>query len=287
MKIVVLGGSGFIGSHVADALTFSNHKVTIFDNKKSSFIGKKQRFFKGDITNNSDLAKGLKGQEIVYNFAALADIDKARMQPLKTMQVNIEGTLNILNFCKKFNIKKIIHASSMYANSAEGSYYAISKRCAEDYIEEFSKLNNLKYTILRFGSLYGGRADENNGIQRIISNLVYKKKLVYRGEKKAARKYINVKDAARACVQILNKRYENKYLNITGKKVIKIHSLLKNLARNYTVKNKIKFLNEKNTSHYNIQPTPYKIRESQDYLIKNEKNFYESIYKLINQLKTK
>ncbi len=287
MKITVLGGSGFIGSHVADALSRCGHKVTIFDKKKPVFINKSQRYFKGDITKSSDLAIGLKRQEIIYNFAALADIDQARTQPLKTMQINIEGTLNVLNLCKRFNIKKIIHASSIYANSAEGSYYAISKRCAENYIEEFSNLNNLKYTILRFGSLYGERAERNNGIQRIISNLVFKKKLVYRGEKKAARKYINVKDAALACVQILNKKYENKYLNITGKKIVKIHSLLKNLKKNYTVKSRIKFLNEKNTSHYNIRPTPYKIKESEDYLIKNEKNFYESIYKLIKQLKVK
>ena len=242
MKILVLGGSGFIGSHVADALTESGHEVTIFDRKKSRFIKKNQKFLKGNITKNVDLARGIKGKEIVYNFAALADLDKARTRPLKTIKTNIEGTLNVLNFCKKFNIKKIIHASSIYANSAEGSYYAISKRCAEDYIEEFSNLNNLKYTILRFGSLYGDRADINNGIQRILNNLVYKKRLVYRGEKKASRKYINVKDAAKACVKMLKTKYDSRYLNITGKKTIKIHSFLKTLSKNYNMKSKIKFL---------------------------------------------
>jgi UDP-glucose 4-epimerase len=282
MKIAVIGGSGFIGGHVVDSLLKANHKVVIYDKKKSQVNSKKCKFVLGNISNKKKLSKATKGCEIVYNFAALADIDEARHKPFETIKVNIEGTLKILEICRINKIKKIIHASSIYANSKEGGYYSISKRSAEDYLDEYCKKNNLGFVILRFGSLYGDRADDNNGIQRIVNTMLKKNELIYRGEKKAARKYINVKDAANYCVKILDKKYANKYLNITGNKTIKIKNFLKKLSAKYKIKT-IKFLNEKNTSHYNVQPTPYKMRMSKNLYIKNEKDFYKSIFQLINK----
>ena len=287
MKITVLGGSGFIGRHVVEALGKAGHRVLIYDLKKKITSTKKNKFLKGNINNAKSLSKAIKSSNIVYNFAALADIDEAKKKPLETIKVNIEGCINILKICKKYKIKKLIHASSIYANSKEGSYYAISKRAAEDYIEEYCKLNKLKFTILRFGSLYGEGADSNNGIQKIITRLIKKKELIHRGEKKAARKYINVKDAASYCAKVIIKKYDNKYLNITGHKTIKIYDLLKKLSKKYKIKKKIKFLNEKNTSHYNIRPTQYKMREGLDLLIKSKKNFFESVYQAIDNIKKK
>ncbi len=286
MKIVVIGGSGFIGGHVVQALIKAKHKVTIYDLKKPSFDYKNCKFFRGNINNKKVLNKAIKGKDIVFNFAALADIDKAKNKPLETIKNNIEGTIQILKICKFNNIKKIIHASSIYANSKEGGYYAISKRAAEDYLEEYCKSKNLKFVVLRFGSLYGDRADTNNGIQRILNTMVYKRKLIYRGQRKAARKYINVKDAANYCVKILQKKYTNQYFNITGNKTIKIEDLFKKLSKKYSIY-KIKFLNEKNTSHYNIHPTPYKMRISKNLFIKNEKKFYNSIFNIVTELEKK
>ncbi len=286
MKIVVIGGSGFIGGHVVQALIKAKHKVAIYDLKKPSFDYKNCKFFRGNINNQKVLNKAIKGKDIVFNFAALADIDKAKNKPLETIKNNIEGTIQILKICKFNKIKKIIHASSIYANSKEGGYYAISKRAAEDYLEEYCKLKNLKFVVLRFGSLYGDRADTNNGIQRILNTMVYKRKLIYRGQRKAARKYINVKDAANYCVKILQKKYTNQYFNITGNKTIKIEDLFKKLSKKYSIY-KIKFLNEKNTSHYNIHPTPYKMRISKNLFIKNEKKFYNSIFNIVTELEKK
>ena len=286
MKIVVIGGSGFIGGHVVQALIKAKHKVAIYDLKKPSFDYKNCKFFRGNINNKKVLNKAIKGKDIVFNFAALADIDKAKNKPLETIKNNIEGTIQILKICKFNNIKKIIHASSIYANSKEGGYYAISKRAAEDYLEEYCKSKNLKFVVLRFGSLYGDRADTNNGIQRILNTMVYKRKLIYRGQRKAARKYINVKDAANYCVKILQKKYTNQYFNITGNKTIKIEDLFKKLSKKYSIY-KIKFLNEKNTSHYNIHPTPYKMRISKNLFIKNEKKFYNSIFNIVTELEKK
>ena len=287
MKIIVLGGSGFIGFHVANALMKAKHTVKIFDIRKNKKIHRNINFYKGNINNKKKLMLAMKNSDIVFNFAALADIDIARNKPLETVYSNIAGTINILEVCKKLKIKKIIHASSIYADSKEGGYYAISKRSAEDYIEEFCKLNKLNFTILRFGSIYGKDADKNNGIQRILNYLVKKRALVYRGQRQASRKYINVEDAAICCVKTINRKFNNKYLNITGKKKIKMIDLLNKLSKDFKVKRKIKFLNEKNTSHYNVAPTPYKIRKSSNLYIAKEKNFYSCISKLISLEKGK
>ena len=168
-----------------------------FDIKKSPYIKKNQKFIKGNICNNSSLQKNFKNFQIVINFAGLADLDEAYLNPLKTAENNIIGLINILNACKKHKIKKFIHASSIYANSKEGSFYSASKRCAEDFIE-FNKKYNLKYVILRFGSLYGTRADKNNGINTIIKNIFKKNELRYLGSK-SLRRYIHVKMLLSMC----------------------------------------------------------------------------------------
>ena len=77
MNILIIGGSGFIGSHVADQLTLNNHKVTIFDKKESKWIKKNQKFFKGDILDNTKLDQAIKNQDVVYNFAGISDLNEA------------------------------------------------------------------------------------------------------------------------------------------------------------------------------------------------------------------
>jgi len=286
MQIAVIGGSGFLGSHLCDALSKKGHKVKIFDRKKSKWIKKNQKMVIGNILNLSSLKKVIKGSQIVYNFAALSDIDYAKYRPIETVKINILGTLNALTLSKKYNVKKFIQASTIYATSEEGGFYARSKKAAEDYIEEFKKIYGLNYTILRFGSLYGERSDNSNGIRSIIYNAIKKKKLIYKGKKNAARSYIHVEDVAKACVKIIDKKYNNKYTTITGNKYIKINKIF-NLLSNYfkIPKKKIKFLNEKYTGHYNIKPTTFKSRIGKDLIIKKQKNFKESLLKLINEIK--
>tara|TARA_B100001057_G_scaffold501262_1_gene622815 strand:+ start:9617 stop:10471 length:855 start_codon:yes stop_codon:yes gene_type:complete len=283
MKILVIGGSGFIGSHVVDALTSNNHEVIILDLKKSPWLKRKQKFVRGNILNYNLLCKHMKGIDVVFNFAALADIDIARYKPIQTAQINIVGSLNVFKASIKSRVKKVIHASTIYVDSNEGSFYSISKRCAEDYLTEFSKSYKLNYTILRFGSLYGERSDSNNGIRRIIENIIKRKRLIYRGSNKAARKYIYVKDAANLCVTSINKRYDRKCLTITGKKVLKIIDIFKHLKKELKIKKKFDFLNEKNTSHYNIKPSPYKKIVSKSLFTKNETSFYKKVLQLINK----
>ncbi len=91
MKIVVLGGSGFMGSHLCDLLSSKGHKVNIFDIKKSKYKKKNQKMYIGSILDKKELSLAVRGCDFVYHFAALADLDIASNEPLKSAKINIVG----------------------------------------------------------------------------------------------------------------------------------------------------------------------------------------------------
>ena len=220
MKIAVIGGSGFLGSHLCDLLTSKGHKVNILDIKKSEYLNKKQRMYIGSVLDKKKLTQAIKGCEFVYHFAALSNMDSARENPFMSAKTNVLGTINGLLVSRKCKVKRFIFASSIYANTEEGGFYGSSKKAAESYVEKFYKIFGLKYTILRFGSLYGSRADSSNGLNIIINSGLKKKKLIYGGTKNAARRYIHVEDAVNICTKVIEKKYENKYLTISGKRLV-------------------------------------------------------------------
>ena len=164
-KITILGGSGFLGSALANLFSKNGKiKVIIFDTKKKNKLLRNQKFIKGNILNEKALSKAIKNSDYVFNFAALADLNDARNKPMQSVKINLIGTVKALIISNKYKIKKFIQASSIYANSEQGGFYGASKKAAEDYIERFQQKYGLKYTILRFGSLYGPGADKTNGI---------------------------------------------------------------------------------------------------------------------------
>ena len=208
-KTIVFGGSGFLGSHVADSLTERGFDVTIFDMKESPYLKESQNMIVGDILDLKQIEYAIKGNDIVYNFAGIADIDECRKRPLDTIKCNILGNAQILTSAVKNNIKKYLFASSAYVYSSSGSYYRISKQSSELFVETFSEENKMDYTILRYGSLYGDRAGDSNSLHRIIKTAIKKGKIDYYGDGSETREYIHVKDAADLSVEALNEKYKN------------------------------------------------------------------------------
>lgn len=154
MKVLVFGGSGFLGSHVADALSDAGHEVTIFDLVKSTWLRSDQKFVSGDLLDEKIVSEIVSGFDVVYNFAALADLNQALDKPVDTIRINVLGNTYILEACKKHNVKRFIYASTVYVYSREGGFYRCSKQASESYIEEYQKCFGLDFTILRYGSLY-------------------------------------------------------------------------------------------------------------------------------------
>ncbi len=257
MKCLVTGGSGFLGSHVADELTKKGHKVTIFDRKRSKWKKSNQKMITGDILNYNFLEEAIKGKDVIFHFAALSDLNESLHQPLKTIKSNILGTAYALELCRKHKIKRFVHASTIYVNSDQGGFYRSSKKAAEDYVEEYKKRYGLEYTILRFGSLYGDRSHKNNGVRKIIENALKNDQVSYDGSSRTVREYIHVIDAAKATANVLNNKYKNKHIIITGVKKIKLPYFLNKLAKILKNKKKIKFKNKKIMGHYTVSPYTY------------------------------
>ena len=113
MKCIVTGGSGFLGSHVADELTKKNYKVTLYDLKKSPWINKKQHFIKGSVLNFNKFKRACKNQDVIFHFASLSDLNIAWNNPIETVSNNILGTVYALEIAKYFKIKRLVYASSI------------------------------------------------------------------------------------------------------------------------------------------------------------------------------
>lgn len=259
-RVLVVGGSGFLGSNLADYLTNKGYDVGILDKKKSRWIGNKQKFYNLDIGNIVELKKILKNYSYVFHFGDIADLNYLYNKPIISITENILKTVNLLKICKEVGVKKIIYSSTVYVNSYEGGFYKASKIAAESYIREFGKIFKLNYTILRFGSLYGPRADSSNSVYRIIKNALNNKKLFFEGTKDSEREFIHVDDAASCCLDALNKKFDGMTLMITGYSKITMEKLLLYIREILKIKNFPKFGNKKNISHYKI--TPYSLEDS-------------------------
>ena len=153
MKILIFGGSGFLGKNLANYLQKSKHKITIFDKKNIFKRNKKINFIQGNILNYKKVLKASKNQDIIYNFAGISDIGDAMKNPILTSKINILGSIYTLDAAVKNKVKRYIFASSIYVLSRQGGFYKSSKQSIETFIDEFNKKNNLKYTILRYGSV--------------------------------------------------------------------------------------------------------------------------------------
>ena len=284
MKCLVTGGLGFLGSYLADELIKRNHKVTILDKASSKIrLNKKIKFIKADLLDKRKINLAVKNQDIVFHYAGLSGIDESMIDPLRTAEYNIIGTIRLLELCLKYKIKRFIFASTVYVNSEQGSFYKSSKKSAEDFIEEYKKKNNLDFTILRFGTVYGNRASKENSINKIINYALKKKKIIYQGNKKNVREYIHVKDAANIALKTLNKKYANKYVQITGKKKMPVIKALEIIKKELGFNTKIIFKNKKDVGHYINSPENFKIKKAKKILFKNDIPFKLGIREIIQK----
>jgi UDP-glucose 4-epimerase len=225
MKIIVFGGSGFIGSHICDELSDRGHEVTIFDTQKSKYLRSDQNMIIGDITNKEEIYEAVKGHDIIYNFAAVADIDEAMHKPEQTVVVNILGNVLLLEAAKDLGIKRFVYASTIYVYGKAGGFYRVSKQASEEYIESYHKYYGINYTILRYGTLYGPRSDTRNSVYRYLKSALINKKIVYCGDGNEKREYIHVRDAARLSVDILDEKYENEHIVVVGHNQMRVDDL--------------------------------------------------------------
>ncbi len=250
MKILITGGAGFVGSHLADKLISLHHEVIIVDDLssgKKEFVNCSAKFYKTDIRSNK-LSKIFQKHkpDIVYHIAAQKSVPKSLEDPSYDAQINILGGLNVLENCAKYNIKKIIFTSTGGAIYDEAdkfptdeecearplSPYAIAKFSMEKYIQFYSKVKNLNYTIVRPANIYGPRQDpfgEAGVIAIFINNLINNKKCFINGGEQT-RDFVYVADVVNALIKSLDGN--NQIYNIATENDISIKELYKKIKNN-------------------------------------------------------
>ena len=265
MRVCVIGGSGFLGSHVADQLSAEGHEVVIYDRKVSPWLQASQTMVLGDLLAIDSLQETIEDCDAVYNFAALADLNEALDKPIETVKINILGNVNVLEACRQQRVKRFVYASTVYVYSREGGFYRCSKQAAENYVEEYQQLYGLDYTILRYGSLYGPRADQSNGLCRIVKNALETGVLRYEGSPDTLREYIHVEDAARASVAALNDDFRNQSVVLTGQEPMRVLDLLEMLAEILGLRNAVEFVPGEQPGHYVRTPYAYQPKLGRKY----------------------
>ena len=237
MKILVTGGAGFIGSNIVDAYIEKGHQVTIVDDLssgKKANINPKAKFLRINIQAPKLRDVFKKGKfDVVNHHAAQIDVRKSIADPAFDAKVNVLGLLNILEACRETKVKKIIFSASggtyygecskpaPETNAPEpASAYGITKLAGESYIKMYGALHGLKYTVFRYGNVYGPRQDPHGeaGVVAIFSQGMLKEKpLFIFGDGGQERDYVFVKDVVKANVRALRFGHNNVFNIGTGK----------------------------------------------------------------------
>lgn len=127
-KACVIGGAGFLGSHVCDQLSDAGYAVNILDRVASPWLRPGQTMVVGDLLDDAALDAAVAGSDVVYNFAAIADLDEALGKPLDTVRVTVLGNVQVLEACRRHQVRRYIYASTVYVYSREGGFYRCSKQ---------------------------------------------------------------------------------------------------------------------------------------------------------------
>lgn len=225
MNILVTGGAGFLGSYVVDELLRRGHRVRILDRKPSPWRDDVETIV-ADIADAAAVDGAVAGCEAVFHFAGQADLNDSIRDPRQTMTLNVIGTLNIAEAAVRHGVRRFVLASSAYVFSHKGGFYGVSKKSCELMIEEYSKQFGLAHTIIRYGSVYGERADAGNRIYRLLRQALAEGRIDFAGDGNEEREYIHGRDAARLSADILDERYANTHVILTGVERMSYRDLL-------------------------------------------------------------
>ncbi|MBP2660083.1 MAG: UDP-glucose 4-epimerase [Firmicutes bacterium] len=264
MKVLVTGGAGFIGSHVVDKLIQEKCQVVIIDNLSTGLrenINPAATFIQLDIRNDEILTIFMTEKfDFVIHLAAQTMVHKSLEMPDHDCDINILGTVNILEACRKSNVKRIVFSSTaaVYGNvttlpvvetsqKAPTSFYGLSKFTCENYLSLYKEVYGLDYMILRYANVYGERQGDGGegGVISIFARKIRQDQpvLIF-GDGSQTRDFIYVGDVANANYQSLLVDHANKICNISTQTETSVNMLIdymgnvagKVVTRNYNEK---------------------------------------------------
>lgn len=244
MKVLVTGGSGFIGSHVVDKLRDKGFEVRIYDMVLPS-VRKDIEFYQGSILDLESLGMAMMGVDVVYHLAAIADVKDVFERPHYAESINVRGTINVLEAARTHQIKRVVYASTtwVYSDTIEtevdettplrppSHIYTATKLTSEYYCLAYSKLYGMNVTILRYGIPYGPRARGAAVVPIFVSKALKGEPLTIAGDGLQFRKFVYVEDLAEGNVLALKSIAKNKIYNLDGKEKVSIKQIAETIQK--------------------------------------------------------
>ena len=284
-NVLITGGSGFIGSHVVDALVKNKYKVTILDLNQPK--RKDVKFIQGSILDKSIIRSALKNINIIFHLAAVSDITKVKEIPLKTIKTNILGTTFLLEGARNANIDRFVFASSIYSYGAAGNLYTTSKTASELIIKNYKLIYGQKFTILRYATAYGPRNREVDAVSIFVRRALKNLDLIIHGNGQQKRNYVYAEDLGYGSLFALEKKATNKIITLVSKRDTKIIDLARMIIKITKSKSKIFFDKKKRRLDDFTSVFSYKSNHEKNLMIWRPKYSLEKGLKKYIELKIK
>src|SRR4051794_20788441 len=228
MKLLVTGGSGFIGSHVVDVLAERGHEPVIFDRIRSPHGS--YPTVVGDATDCASLEHAMKGCDAVVHLAAMADVNDVQADPEGAERANARATLAVLEAARRAGVGRVVYGSTIWAYSdcpepavdedtrltAPGHLYTATKVAGELYCRSYAELYGVDYTILRFGIPYGPRARDATVLAAFVGKALRGEPLTVAGDGSQGRRFVYVEDLADGVERALAPEAANRIYNLAG-----------------------------------------------------------------------
>ncbi len=246
MKAVVAGGSGFIGSHVVDAVLAKGMEVLIYDLEAPRY-GQPCAFLRGDTRDIDRMVQAFKPGDIVYLLAAEANVNRFLESPVYSNGITAGSTLSVLEAARRAQVARVILASTewVYGSLPEAGgeviteetpytqtpdhIYTSSKIASELFCKNYRDLFGLNYTIMRYGIPFGERARPETVTPIFIRRILRGEPITIHGDGSQSRQFIYVKDLAAGNAACLNTAAENQVFNLNGKEPISVLQIVSTL----------------------------------------------------------
>lgn len=306
MKVIITGGCGFIGSHIAEYWCSQNAEVIIIDSLRSGFqanlTGLNVKLLNQSITNLSEYENYFEGADYIFNLAALVSVPESIEKPKECIDINVNGLLNLLELAKKYKIKKVVHSSSaaVYGDEPEQpkklshkpmpkSPYGITKLDGEYYCQMYSEQFGVPAISLRYFNVFGARQNPKSqyaaAIPIFVNKALQNEEITIYGDGNQTRDFIYVKDVVGANVLAAESQISKGVFNVATENTITIKQTAEKIIELTNSKSKIKFADERAGD---IKHSQADISETKINLDFNPKfSFEEGLNETINYFKKK
>ena len=307
MKIVITGGAGFIGSHLAEFWTQMGNEVVVLDNLRSGFTKNIENInnvelVNASITDRNQVFNVLEGADYVFNLAAMISVPESIEKPEECVNINVLGLLNVLDAAKKHKVKKVVHSSSAAVYGDDPvlpkkvdmrpkplSPYGITKLDGEYYLQMYKDQYDLNTTSLRYFNVFGPRQDPKSQYAAAVPIFIYKAlkndTITIYGDGEQTRDFIFVKDVVNANVLAAKKESISGVFNVANEQTISIKQLAKKIIELTNSSSRIVYEAERPGD---IKHSYASIKETREVLgFEPQHNIDSALIETINFFKTK